>query len=95
MTNAASLVIAKCGGPKAVAEMVGVDVSRVHRWTYPTSRGGSGGLIPARHQNKLLIEARARGIDLRPEDFFDISITAQEHDVEKTQPALRRRSTAS
>ncbi len=71
MSNVAKKVIEICGGPRAVAEMVGVHVSRVHRWTYDRSRGGTGGRIPAARQQQLLREARRRGIDLRPEHFFD------------------------
>lgn len=70
MRNVAEQVIEKCGGHQAVAEMAGVHVSRVHRWTYPKERGGTGGLIPTQHQQKLLDEARDRGIDLGPSDFF-------------------------
>ncbi|MGP9819229.1 hypothetical protein ACTZWW_04370 [Salinarimonas sp. NSM] len=50
--------------------MLGVNVSRVYRWTYPVARGGTGGVIPARHQAKLLTTARERGIELEPADFF-------------------------
>lgn len=70
MENVASRIIAKCGGHQAVAEMVGVDVSRVHRWTYSRERGGTGGLIPTRHQATLMQEARERGLPLEPADFF-------------------------
>ncbi len=67
----AERVIQKCGGHAVVAEMTGVHVTRVHRWTYPKEKGGSDGLIPSQHQQKILDEARARGIDLEPADFFD------------------------
>lgn len=70
--NPAQRVIEKCGGPQAVAKMVGVDVSRVHRWTYPKARGGSDGLIPSQQQQALLNAARESGIDLQPADFFDL-----------------------
>lgn len=71
MLDPAKTVIEICGGPKAVAEMVGRTENRVRRWTYPRKdRGGSDGLIPADAQVKLLEEARRRGIDLRPEHFF-------------------------
>lgn len=73
MTNCATKVIEKIGGPKAVADILGVDVSRVYRWTYPKSRGGTGGLIPAKHQSDLLIAARAKGLSLKPSDFFDFA----------------------
>lgn len=66
----ASSIIKMCGGFAAVAEMVRRDKTRVHRWTYPKDRGGTGGLIPSDCQQELLGAARARGIDLRPEHFF-------------------------
>lgn len=68
--NPAQRIIDKCGGPSKVAEMVGVHVTRVHRWTYPKSRGGTDGLIPTQQQRKLLDAAIARGINLTPADFF-------------------------
>jgi len=71
MSNAATNVIHKCGGHRIVAEMAGVDVTRVYRWTYPPERGGTGGVIPTRHHQELLRRARQRGIDLQPADFFD------------------------
>jgi hypothetical protein len=70
MNNAALNVIRKCGGPKATALMAGVDVSNVHRWTYPKERGGTGGVIPARHQRRLLEKAKEQKIPLKPDDFF-------------------------
>ncbi len=70
--NPAQKIIDKCGGVAAVAEMVGVHISRVHRWTYPRERGGTDGLIPSQQQQPLLEAARQRGIDLTPADFFDL-----------------------
>ena len=70
MLDPAAHVIGKCGGPDAVAEMVGIHVSNVHRWTYPRARGGTDGRIPARHHARLIAEAARRGITLVPEDFF-------------------------
>lgn len=55
----------------AVANMVGVSISRVHRWTYPKDRGGTDGLVPSKHQQPLLDKARELGISLSPADFFD------------------------
>ena len=72
MPNPASRIIEKCGGPKPTAEMVGVSISRVHRWTYSKERGGTGGIVPSGHQQRLLDEARKRGIPLEPADFFDL-----------------------
>jgi hypothetical protein len=70
MRTPAEVVIEKCGGHAAVAEILGVDVSRVYRFTYPKERGGTDGTIPTKHQQVLLDGAAARGIELRPADFF-------------------------
>jgi hypothetical protein len=71
--NQAQRIISKCGGAQAVAEITGVHPSRVHRWGYPKEKGGSDGVIPARHHQKLLEGARKRGIKLRPADFFEVA----------------------
>lgn len=60
MTQVARIV-EKCGGAPKVAKMAGVDVSRVYRWKF----------IPSRHHQTILERARAEGIDLKPEDFFE------------------------
>lgn len=70
MRTPAEIVIDVCGGHEAVAEMCGVHLSRVYRWTYPIDRGGTGGVIPTKHQGKLLEAARERNIPLKPEHFF-------------------------
>ena len=64
-------MIRKCGGAQAVADWCGIDVSNVHRWTYPKDRGGSEGVIPARHQQIILEKARKAGVAVGPSDFFD------------------------
>lgn len=69
----AQAVIEKCGGFETVAEWLDLDLSNVYRFTYPRSRGGTGGLIPAKHQTTLLAKARDVGVDLRPEDFFEVT----------------------
>jgi hypothetical protein len=66
----AEIVIEKFGGHAVIAEVLGVSVSRVYRWTYPESRGGTGGLIPQKHQAPLLNAAREKQIELAPVDFF-------------------------
>ena len=71
MTNVADTIIRKCGGHAVVADICGVHVTRVYRWTYPRDKGGGDGAVPTRHQAPLLRGARERGIDLRPEDFFE------------------------
>ena len=77
MSNAAEIIIEKCGGHGVVAGICGVHITRVYRWTYPVEKGGTGGLIPTRHQTQLLKGARERGIDLKPEDFFSPELTSR------------------
>lgn len=66
----APLIIAKLGGAQRVAELLGLNVSQVHRWKYPRERGGTGGFVPTRHQQELLDIAAALGVDLAPAEFF-------------------------
>lgn len=68
--NPASDIIARCGGVAVVADWLSVDRSWVLRWTYEKDRGGTGGLVPARHQRALLSRALAEGKDLSAELFF-------------------------
>lgn len=63
----ASRVIAKCGGHQVVADALGIDVSRVYRFTYPRDKGGTDGLIPAKHQATLM----GKFPQLAPADFFE------------------------
>jgi hypothetical protein len=68
----AASIIRLMGGAQDVGDIVGKHPSRVYRWTYPESvREGTGGVIPAKDQRKLLDHAKAKGIDLQPGDFFD------------------------
>jgi hypothetical protein len=63
----AATVIERCGGVQAVSRLLEIDVSRVYRFTYPKSKGGTGGWIPQRHQHVLLAKVR----ELSPADFFE------------------------
>ena len=58
--------------PEKVSEMLGISISRVYRMTHAKEKGGTGGLVPTAHQQKLLEEARAAGIALDPADFFEL-----------------------
>jgi hypothetical protein len=66
----ADLVIEKFGGHKEIAKLLGIDLSRVYKWTYDEDRGGNGGKVPSKHHETLLKEAQARGIRLRISDLF-------------------------
>ena len=70
METTASKIIDLCGGVAAVSKMTGRDETQVRRWTYGKDRGGTGGRVPSAVQESLLIAARERGIDLRPQHFF-------------------------
>ena len=50
----AATVLARFGGAGTLAQLLRLDRSAVHRWALPKHRGGSGGLIPARHHQRLL-----------------------------------------
>lgn len=67
----AERVISKLGGPSAVANIRGVHVTRVFDWRRK-------GRIPTSHQQPLLDWARAKGVDLGPADFFDLSSNTPE-----------------
>lgn len=71
----AKSIIAKIG-IDAVCDVTGKHVSRVYRWMYPKSRGGTGGLIPQSDAPALLAYAKQNGIDLSPAEFFPESETA-------------------
>lgn len=73
----AGRIIDKCGGPKKIADALDLDVSSIHKWKYPTDRGGTGGLVPTNRQQELMRWARRVGIDLAPEDFFEAPERAQ------------------
>ena len=67
----AARVIEKCGGIESTARLVGRHRSVVNRWLRPKDKGGTGGIVPAEHQQKLLNKAKAEGIELSPNDFFE------------------------
>lgn len=70
MPSPAEVVIARFGGADKVAAALGLSPSRVYRWTRPRARGGTDGLIPAKHQPVLLAAARRRRIALEPAELI-------------------------
>lgn len=68
----AARVIAKCGGVQIVSDWLGITLPQVYKFTYPKEKGGTGGLIPSKHQPTLLQKSRESGGDLQPSDFFDL-----------------------
>lgn len=75
-SNSAERVIRKCGGADAVAEMLGINSTSVHRWKYGRAKGGTDGRIPTSRQGELLEKAKKAGVDLTPADFFDVEAEA-------------------
>lgn len=51
-------------GSRVLAEICGLTENAVYKWDRPRSKGGTGGLIPAQFQARVLKEAERRSIDL-------------------------------
>lgn len=68
----AERIVQKFGGRDAFREKYKISESRLYRWTAPAAKGGTGGRVPSKHQQKLLDLARAENVDLKPEDFFEV-----------------------
>ena len=66
----AATVLTRFGGAGPLAQLLRLDRSAVHRWALPKHRGGSGGLIPARHHQRLLALAAEQGIALTAADLI-------------------------
>lgn len=77
MSSPAENVIEKCGGAKAVADVCGCGKAQVYRWTYERSRGGTDGLVPAKHQIAILRASLAKGWGIAPTDFFPKDLLAE------------------
>lgn len=72
----AATVLAVCGGIPRVAALLELSRSSVWRWTQPKEKGGTGGVVPTKHQSALLKKARDHGIRLFPSDFFTTDVAA-------------------
>lgn len=53
----AARIIARFGAGR-IATWTNRHRSRVHAWSWPTSKGGTGGAVPARAQNAIIEGAR-------------------------------------
>jgi hypothetical protein len=58
--------------------LLGLDRSAVNRWALPKSLGGSGGLVPAKHHQRLLALATAQGVTLCAADLVGTAPVAGE-----------------
>ncbi|UOA14494.1 hypothetical protein [Sulfitobacter dubius] len=69
----AASIISALGGPTAVAETIGIHRTRVSMWQAPRERGGTNGMIPYRHIEKIMEMARAQNVSLGPESFMPVT----------------------
>lgn len=77
----ASEILKRCGGPKVVADWLGLDRSAVQRWAYPSPKG-SDEQVPMKHWPALIREAAKRGLvvtvaELMPDDVSEIARAQQ------------------
>lgn len=70
--NPAAAVIAKLGGPQAVATALGKAIGAPYRWMAPREKGGTGGFIPHWLHADLLAYAASTGVELSAQDFVAI-----------------------
>jgi len=74
----AKTVIDKIGGVETAAHITGKHISRIYRWMYSSSRGGTGGVVPHSDAVKLLAHARENNIPLSANDFIQAPSPARE-----------------
>lgn len=65
----AARIIEKFGGAVPLARDLNTHRSNVCRWTYPASRGGTGGYIPTRRVPEIMKLAEMYGIEITQEDW--------------------------
>lgn len=65
-------------GAKVLAELAGVDRTTVYSWFRPVEKNGTGGLIPANRQRRILVEARRRQIPLTANDIIGFGVRADD-----------------
>jgi hypothetical protein len=57
-------------GARQLAELCGRTTDAIRKWDRARSKGGTGGLIPAEFQARILVMARAEGLPLTAEDLI-------------------------
>lgn len=73
----ASAIISRCGGPKTVADWLGLERTAVQRWTYEPPKG-TGERVPMRHWSALIAAAAKHGhvvtlAELMPSDVARVA----------------------
>ena len=69
--TAADRVYKAFGGPRKVAEILGVSYAAVYRWGYSKDRRGSGGSVPTEWHAPLLEAAREHKVRLERADLVN------------------------
>ena len=57
-------------GARRLAEICGRTTEAVRKWDRARSKGGTGGLVPAEFQARILAAAKAEGLELAAEDLI-------------------------
>lgn len=73
----ADKIIRKFGGLSVVARITSVTVHSVMRWRKPREQGGTGGLIPSRHNQTLLEHAVANDLPITASDFMSVPVASE------------------
>jgi hypothetical protein len=73
----AATIIAAMGGLSTVAQAADVSVTSVQRWRLPKSKGGTGGIVPAKYHKRLMKYAAGRGLALPLAAFVDPQAAAK------------------
>ena len=60
----AKKIIREFGGVKSLAKAINKDPATIYRWTYPKTKGGTGGFIPSSATAKIQLAANQLGISL-------------------------------
>jgi len=77
-------------GPNVLAQLAGVNRTTVWAWFRPVDRNGTGGLIPAKKQLRIYLNARARGINITAEQIIGADTTFfDERDLPSAQKTSR------
>lgn len=76
MLNDSAFIIYKFGGVKALASAINKDPATIYRWTYPKSKGGTGGVIPTSAISKITEAAKLLDISL-DNDSTQAQLSAQ------------------
>lgn len=70
LMSQAERIIDKFNGRYNLARLIGKQPSTIYRWTYPRSKGGTGGLIPNKDLPLIRKAAREQGIYLTEKDLY-------------------------